>query len=496
MLKLEECAHTLLRGSFVLGTQDEVWSTDSVEPKGKRDDGADAIIACSGLSVPGIVLPSASSLRRVLTRSAYYYYPELPKVFHFYIGKDESVSLGSVIESIDNYLFTFNCRYPESTLHGKGDAGRIRPFPEDKYCPADPGVWIHDPLYAANNGKEYKGYHWSTDEEINSGKSLFEKSWKNYTRDIDVFVSHRLGVHGGTPPAAGIKDVARAPVDDEYADRRIRAEYVSFENRDSHDVTTFNPLMIDRRAYIQYEELDNLAGRFPSMLGYLLEARPYLLGIAARKPVYEEGWEEKQSEPLTLEEVIAMHALPRRRNRPDLLPPIEYVQCDKTHDQTLLSYFIDGLAASRPRAAFMSFYQILERQAGGTRGRGGDLASLKNLLNDTDVFSHKNLESAFKVVSGYNGSEQLKRDIRTSSGKWDREKIAELLNKEMRDPLSHARITTDLPLQRGGAGEQKNPGERREPIVPFSSTEIETNIELKTAFCRELARLLVLQSAR
>jgi hypothetical protein len=232
------------------------------------------------------------------------------------------------------------------------------------------------------------------------------------------------------------------------------------------------------------------------MLGYLLEARPYLLGIAARKPVYEEGWEEKQSEPLTLEEVIAMHALPRRRNRPDLLPPIEYVQCDKTHDQTLLSYFIDGLAASRPRAAFMSFYQILERQAGGTRGRGGDLASLKNLLNDTDVFSHKNLESAFKVVSGYNGSEQLKRDIRTSSGKWDREKIAELLNKEMRDPLSHARITTDLPLQRGGAGEQKNPGERREPIVPFSSTEIETNIELKTAFCRELARLLVLQSAR
>lgn len=323
-----------------------------------------------------------------------------------------------------------------------------------------------------------------------SGRTIFEKSWEKYTKDIGVFVSHKLGVHGVTHPAAGIKDLAKASVDDEYADQRIHSEYVG------NDVTIFKPLIIDRRKYIKYEELDNLAGKFPNMLGYLLEVRPYLLGTAFRSPVHEAGWEEEQSEHLTLEEAIAIHALPQRRGRADLLPPIEYVQCDKRHDQILLSYFIDGLAASRPRAAFMSFYQILERKAGGTRGRGGDFSSLKNLLTRAELFNNRNIESIFKVIERYEGSEQLKKDMRTSSGKWDRVKIAELLNKEMRNPLSHARTTTDFPSQRGRTGEHKNPGERREPIVPFSSTEIKNNIGLNTALCRELARLLVLQSAR
>lgn len=244
--------------------------------------------------------------------------------------------------------------------------------------------------------------------------------------------------------------------------------------------------------FLRHDELEDLAGRFPNMLGHLLQETPELLGPNTRKPVNQEGSETSGQRRSSLPGAISVHGLPRRRDNPELIPPVEYVRCEKEYDPALLPYFIDGLAAARSRAAFLSFYQVLERSAGGERRRNGDKAALRRLLADTELFSHRVLHKAFKQVQQTPGGEELAKKLRTPKEKWNRERIADLLCEETRNPIVHARLGTvsgaDVQVQTG-------PDQRdRMPMAPFSREEYESAIDARTVLCRELARVVVLSS--
>lgn len=460
----------------------------------RRSDGADAIIACSGLCVSGIVLPSAALLRRVLTRSAYYYYPELPKVFHFYMGIEERLPVQDIINALDSYLFSFNCRYTESTLHGKGDGEPARSVIDDRYLPADPDAWIHDPMAAANGGEGIIGHYQMSDEDVYCGRQLFEDPWKEYQRAVDPLTYSRVGVHPRMRPYGFTEGLLLADRNDPHAEQKLRSDYEFKYRQTAENVTTFDPLVANRRMFIRHDELGDLAGRFPNMLGHLLQEAPELLGPSTRKPIIQEGWENWEGTRSSLPGVLSIHGLPRRRDNPELIPPVEYVRCEKEYDPELLPYFIDGLAAARSRAAFLSFYQVLERSAGGTRGRNGDKAALRRLLDNTELFSNHALRDAFKQVRQSTGGEELAEKLCTPNGNWKRTGIADLLCEETRNPIVHARLGTvsgeDAQLQH----QRGNSGRHRGPIAPFSREEHETAIDARTVLCRELARIVILSN--
>jgi hypothetical protein len=161
------------------------------------------------------------------------------------------------------------------------------------------------------------------------------------------------------------------------------------------------------------------------------------------------------------------------------------------YNPELLSHFVDGLSAARSRAAFLSFYQVLEHEAGGQRASGGDMASLTRLLQDMDIYPDRALLQIVNRVTEVDGGAGLVGQIRTSKGKFRRDVIARLLHTETRNPLIHTRIgetisRDDLKPEAGTV--------RPAAIPPFSRDEQESAIEARTVLCRELARVVVGQS--
>lgn len=501
MLRLTQCGNDTLRGSLALGFGKIPAAVLDAPPNGvrgsersdgsRRPDGADAIIACSGLCVRGIVLPSGALLNRVLTRSPYYYYPELPKVLHFYMGIDERLPMDKVINAIDSYLFAFNCRFPDSTLHGKGHVEQPRDVWDDRYIAADPDVWIHDPIHAANGGRGTDGEIQITNEQLFCGNYLYDEAAKAHLNRIDPLTYSRVGVTGRVGQSQDKTPLVRAHRDDPYAEDKLRLEYEFQYQRPADDLTTYVPTLMEERWYLRHDELRKLTAEFPDFLGYYLEGTPDLLGPTDREPIVEEGWENYRRELRSLQEVVAVHALGRSAETAYRAPPVEYIHCDQEYDPVLLSYFVDGLSAARSRAAFLSFYQVLEHAAGGERGSGGDLSSLTWLLQDTDLYPDRVLSQIVSKVGNMAGGTRLADQMQTHKGKYRRDMIARLLHTETRNPLIHARIGATI--SRDDAESEAGTA-RPTAIPPFSREEHESAIEARTVLCRELARVVVARS--
>jgi hypothetical protein len=427
----------------------------------------------------------------VLTRSAYYYFPEMPKVFHFYMGIEERLSLQDIINAIDSYLFAFNCRFPESTLHGKGDVEPARDVLSDRYVPADPDAWIHDPMADANGGVGIIGNHQMSDEDVFCGRQLYAEPWKEYQRAIEPLMYSRVGVHPRMRPSSSMEGLLLAHANDPHAEQKLRFDYEFRYGKPADEVSTFEPIIANRPMFIRHDELEDLAGRFPNMLGHLLQETPELLGPSVRRPVIEEGWENWEVRRSSLPGVLSIHGLPRRRDQPALLSPVEYIHCKKEYDPVLLSYFIDGLAAARSRAAFLSFYQVLERSSGGERTRNGDRAALRRLLSDIELFPDHGLHAVFKQVEQRTGGVELADKFATPNGKWKRQDIADLLCEETRNPIVHAR--SNITISQADIDRKAEHGvSQQAPIAPFSREEHESALDARTVLCRELARIVVI----
>lgn len=471
MIQLIRCGEHTVRGSILLS--DEKGYNSWV--------GTKHVISCYGLAVQGVVLPSSYPTQRVLTRSAFYYYPELPKVFHFYMGVNEKISTKDLFATVDEYLFAYNCRYPESRLHGK--ANRNEPFHilEDRYLPADPEVWIHNPMRAMNNGRGPEGYHWASDEEVNCGANLFDQPWKQYVKTITPLINSVVGVHEELRPFVDPSKLFVCSADNPYSNEEVRYSCMLHHDVNPEKVTTFQPMIANRRMYINCDELHEIAINFPNFLGYLKEKNQSILHKSAE---LQYGQHDEKS----LHDAIRIHGLSKRRDYPELIPQIEYIYINEYHDQNLLAYFIDGLVASRSRAAFLCFYQILERKA-HYKKKDSEKKALRSLFDDTELFQNCDFANAFAYVAQCSGGLELKKSLCGRNGKWKRKEIADTIYEETRNPLVHAKDN----LLNGNQAKESDKNSRSS-IIPFSRGEHEHAIEARMVLCRELARIVVLKS--
>ncbi|MCF8029530.1 MAG: hypothetical protein K9K39_01385 [Desulfohalobiaceae bacterium] len=472
MPKLIRCGEYTVRGSILLS--DEEGHNSWV--------GTKHIIACYGLAVQGIVLPSSDPTQRVLTRSAFYYYPELPKVFHFYMGINEKISTKDLFATVDEYLFAYNCRYPESRLHGKAKRSESSHILEDRYLPADPEVWIHNPMWAMNSGRGPEGYHWASDEEVNCGANLFDHPWQQYIKTVTPLMNCVVGVHEKIMPFTDPTKLSFCSADNPYSNEEVRHSCMLHHNVDPEKVTTFQPMIANRQMYISYNELKEFASKFPDFLGYFKEKKPNIL----RDPTVLQYYQHDET---CLNDAIRMHGLPQRSNNPDLLPRIEYIYTNKYHDQSLLAYFIDGLAASRYRTAFLCFYQVLERKAHYRKEKDAEKKALRRLIDDTTLFRNCDIANAFAYAEQCSGGLELQKRLCGKSGRWKRKDIADVLYKETRNPLIHAK--DDL---LSGNQAKASANNTHSSIIPFSREENDHAIEARMVLCRELARVVVLKS--
>lgn len=471
MPKLIRCGEHTLRGSLLLSDEEGYSSWF----------GTKHIIACYGLTVQGIVLPSSEPTRRVLTRSAFYYYPELPKVFHFYMGFNEKISTRDLFATVDEYLFAYNCRYPESRLHGKAKPYEPSPILEDRYLPADPEVWIHNPMWAMNSGRGPEGYHWASDEEVNCGANLFDQPWQQYIKTITPLINCVVGVHEKLMPFTDPTKLSVYPADNPYSNEEVRHSCMLHHDVEPEKVTTFQPMIANRQMYISYDELKEFASKFPEFLGYLKEKNPNILYDPTALQC------EKHDEK-SLKDAIRMHGLPKRSDNPDLIPRIEYIYANKYHDQSLLAYFVDGLSASRARTAFLCFYQVLERKAHYRKEKCSEKKALRRLIDDTKIFKNSDIANAFAYAKQFSGGLEIQNRLSGKNGRWKRKDIADTLYKETRNPLIHAKDDLLKDNQENEAYNAHN------TVIPFSQDEQDYAIEARMVMCRELARVALLKS--
>lgn len=472
MPKLIRCGKYTVRGSILLSDEEGY----------KSWVGTKHIIACYGLAVQGIVLPSSYPTQRVLTRSAFYYYPELPKVFHFYMGVNEEISTKDLFATVDEYLFAYNCRYPESRLHGKAKRSEPSHILKERYLPADPEVWIHNPMWAMNDGRGPEGYHWASDEEVNCGANLFDQPWQRYIKTITPLINCVVGVHENIKPFTDPTNISICSADNPSANKEVQHSCILHHNVNPEQVTTFQPMIANRKMYIRYDELKEMAKNFPNFLGYLREQNQDML----HEPT---NIQHEQHDEISLADAIRMHGLSERIDHPELIPQIEYIYTNEYHDQNLLAYFIDGLAASRSRTAFLCFYQVLERKAYYRKEKNAEITALRRLLEDTTLFRNCDIANAFAYATQCSGGLDLNTHLCGKSGRWKRKEIADTIYKGTRNPLVHAKND----LLRGNQAKVLD-DHSCSSIIPFSQEEDDHAIEARMALCRELARVVVLKS--
>lgn len=431
----------------------------------------DRLIFFYGLEAFGVVGPFLGSRRPMFTRQAFYPFAELPKALYLFVFSERYRQASPeelrsyLLSHADAYLFTWNQQHPESRLNARGVAPIYEEEREGGYIHCDAGhTWVHDPLRCDMIQKVEQGPHWSTTEEISSGRNLFEHHFNVYERSVETlndnwaianddfnFVKNQVRMVSKS--CYQTKEAAQAHAD--WLLNHVLKDSSGLETITNHDETyIYEPVRMDRSQVLTYREVRQLENN--------------LLNIAYK--VEQVGIKNVMEDPIHRKLCVALDC--QMKELSDKVVP-----ADTIYPELPMAYFIAGLNGDRPYAQALGYYQVLEFTARQMNRRedqiGGDESALKCLLNDKHRLPDSTLKAIYSVAIA-DGADAL--GLRRPSGRFNRNGIAEKIYKHLRNPTVHA-------------GESR--GTSADSVHPYAQEQFTPIFQQTVRLTRELARHFV-----
>lgn len=442
----------------------------------------DKILFFHGLEWFGVITSELLGYRPFITRQHTYYYPDLKKRFYLFfdkkysnLGYREIFNKGLIIA--DNYLFKYNCLNKHIQTNARGSSSYEYEYDTDKKYIDSDGVKakIHDPVAYAFDGKGIEYVHTTTNEELFCGRRLIDDEWKKFSTKIDnILFSY----------AVIIKNIDE--INNEYSEFKgpFLCKKNQFENFDKikksiwfNDKFNANKMtnedrsdefriinseqmeqsyrtFIDNTKFIIYEPAKFDEVKFASLEDLLrLEDRVKNIGI----------YLEREGELDFFNDERLNGFMDYVRNGRNILP-FENIKATNYYQHDLLGYFFSGLNGDRPYSQFLNYYNVLEM----TMKENEDL---RNLINDKNIFTNKIISDSVETASRVSKINPIKM---TRKGGWNRDCIAEVIYKKIRNPIVHSRENSR--------------------INAFSFDEFDNELDFWVVFVRELARTIILSA--
>lgn len=447
-------------------------------PLGKTES-LESLVFCHGLETYGVIAPNLGGYRPRVTRQPLYSLKELPKSLYLFVsekrieGLDSSETGAFLLQQADAYVYEWNEVNPESRLHARGSAPIYEEERDDNYVNSDGGgSWVHDPL--TRIALEAEGVHRASAEDLGSGKNILDNSFSRYEKDVLLLSKQWVIANEVFRFLPGKEKYYSSAIDAEVVrlhplQARNRREAESNANLFRDKAKAHMPEGIKKEEFCDKSFIYKPFRLNGEWLTYteVMELEQKVLGMGHH--VNESGILEVLGRERVKETAFLTCPYPFEKHL-----DWRSVYTKKLYPELPMGYFIAGIEADRPHAQALGFYQVMEHEARRHgMANGNDQAALKNLLMDTGLLSHEQLEKVF-CRAFYEGDDIC--GLRGSRGNLDRSKLGEIIYGSLRNPVVHA----------GGYGRN---GEVA--ISPYSVKQFSPRFMRIVRITRELARHFV-----
>ena len=265
-------------------------------------EGLMSMVIFSGLSHPMIMHPAVLG-EPALTAQAFYYLEELGAVAQLsFADREEQLSIEAIEYLVDNYLFEYSKRHPDSKVSFKVSRGKFwRDDPSEYYNGVDQGHTLSLALDALNDP------HVSYIEAVDPADRIDLTNWNigvNYVMDRFTPYLHELGA---------------------VLEKRIKTLVTPSSDRDGY----FGRLRVLKpdHGLIDYWQATGLANITLRSIPATATTVPFVRSACAQ----------------TLDSL-----------------PIERIEAHRLYAPVLLSHYFSGLKEFNPLKAFVGFYNVLE----------------------------------------------------------------------------------------------------------------------------------------
>ncbi|MDG4868646.1 hypothetical protein P8631_11605 [Guyparkeria sp. 1SP6A2] len=445
-------------------------------------DEIDRLIFFHGLEAFGVVGPHLGSQRPVITRQAFYAFPQLPKALYLFVpleqldGKAAAERHDIVFRHADAYLFRWNHEHPESRLNARGSVPTFESERNGQYIHSDAGhTWVHDPFRCDIEEKASAGPQRVTAEEVCSGQCLIDHHFKAYEQAIErlldcwVVACDRFELLDQASPAESNPE-RRGSLEQRLCRTFPKVQHPTSDWAESVARTLLSQVpedhpLLDQAHFSKdlftYEPAFGESPLLSHSVVMRLEQDLMSLGYHAET----DGLEQILFEDRFLRHFVQPHGL-------DNPIPHGVVRENKLYDELAMAYFIAGLDADRPHAQALGFYQAIEYTI---QPKGNAEAAVQRYLQNMNTAE---LQRCYKIaIEGAEDALQL----RGGKGGIDRGAMAELIVTEMRNPTVHS----------GTSRSGQHPA-----IHPYASQQFTPRFRQLVRLSREVARHCVAKSHR
>lgn len=443
-------------------------------------DTIDRLIFFHGLNAFGVVAPHLGSHRPVVTRQAFYAFPQLPKALYLFVpleqleGKSLAERHAFIFQHADAYLFRWNHKHPESRLNARGSVPTFESERNGQYIHSDGGhTWVHDPFRCDIEEKVAAGPRHVTAEEVCSGQHLIDRHFTAYEQAIErlldswVVACDRFELLE-KPNSTTTKPQMQDSLEERLCRKFPRIQYPTPEWAESKARTLLSRTPEDHPLIDQAHFSEDLFTYSPAiaespLLRYsvvrTLEQNLTSLGYS----VETNGFEQVLNDERFLRHFV---------HPPGLENPIPHdvIQENRLYDDSVMAYFIAGLDADRPHAQALGFYQAIER---GIPPNSDAKAAIQNRLGTMDI---ADLRRCYKIAID-EADDALQ--LRGKKGGIDLSAVADLIVTEMRNPTVHSGTA------RSG---------QHQAIHPYASEQFTPRFNQAVRLSREIARHCVATS--